>query len=313
MRNTVEHTASPRTAHAPRPLGILAMCAAVLCFSVSSTIVRKAGLPGPTLAFYRMAITTVFWWIILWFTEHRVLRWDELKRAIIPGAAFAINITCFFTAVTRTSIANAEFIGALTPLIVVPAGALFFHERISIRSLSFGLVSLVGLVLVLFNGPSNGESSWSGNLFVLAAMLLWATYLLTSRRLRATMSVQAIMASMMTVATVTVLPVAASGGDLGGVHGRQWLYIFGLAVLTGTVAHGLIVFAQHSVPIGTIGIIQVAQPAIAVGWAFVLLGQDLRAIQVLGMALVIAGLLAVVISTRRDGAAIADVPGMEAG
>ena len=72
-----------------------------------------------------------------------------------------------------------------------------------------------------------------------------------------------------------------------------------LAVITGTFAHGLIVYAQHTVPVSTIGIMQVAQPALAVCWAYLLLDQGLRPVQFLGMALVITGLLAVVITTRR--------------
>ena len=49
-------------------------------------------------------------------------------------------------------------------------------------------------------------------------------------------------------------------------------------------------FAQRSVPVGTIGMLQVAQPALAVGWAFVLLDEEIRPIQVLGMGLVLLGL-----------------------
>ena len=44
---------------------------------------------------------------------------------------------------------------------------------------------------------------------------------------------------------------------------------------------------------------QVGQPALAVGWAYVLLGQGIRPVQLLGMALVLGGLLAVVLVTRR--------------
>lgn len=285
-----------------RPLGLFAMTGAVLCFSISSTLVKKAGLPGPTLAFWRMVIASGLWWIILWATEHRTVTLAELKRAALPGAAFGLNITAFFTGVGKTAVANAEFIGALTPLLVVPAGALFFHEKINLRALSFGFISLVGLVLVLFNAPPRGEASWSGNLIVASAMVLWTVYLLSSRNLRRTMSVQAIMASAMPVAAITILPIVGLRGEIDDASGSQWWYIVALAVLTGTVAHGFIVYAQRTVPVGTIGIIQVAQPALAVGWAFLLLDQELRGIQVLGMVLVIAGLLAVVLVSRRSAA-----------
>jgi len=284
------------------------MCAAVLCFSISSTIIRKAGIPGPTMAFWRMFVTSFSWWGILWLTQRRIPSRADLRRAVVPGIAFGLNITCFFTAVTKTSIANAEFIGALTPLVLVPAGALLFHERVDLRALSFGFVSLAGLVLVLFNAPPNGVASWEGNLIVTASMGLWAIYLLTSRRLRETMDVQTIMASIMPVATLAILPIVLVRGEVTTVTARSVWFIGALVVLTGTLAHGFIVFAQRTVPVGTIGILQVAQPALAVGWAYLLLDQDLEPIQLLGMALVIAGLVAVVTLTRRSARLEAAAP-----
>lgn len=284
----------------PRPLGLLAMGAAVLCFSFGSTLVKKAGIPGPTMAFWRMLATTGVWWAILQFTEHRLISRAELRRALVPGILFGLNITLFFTAVHKTSVANAEFIGSLTPLIVVPAGVLLFKERINLRALSFGFVSLAGLIIVLFNVPTSGVATWSGNLLVAVATMTWASYLLTSRRLRSTMSVASIMASMMPIATLTVLPIALARGEVTTLTTRSLPYLLILTVMTGTLAHGLIVFAQHTVPIGTIGILQVAQPALAVWWAYLILDQQLRAVQVAGMALVITGLIAVVMITRRS-------------
>ncbi len=282
-----------------RPLGLFALAGAVLFFSFGSTFVKKAGIPGPTLAFWRMLLTSISWTVILGVTERRRVRVDELRRALLPGIVFGLNITAFFTAVTKTSVANAEFIGSLTPLVLVPAGALLFKEHLNGRALWFGLVSLIGLAVVLFNSPPTGAASWSGNLIVVSAMLLWATYLLTSRRLRSTMSVQAIMASIMPIATITVLPITLVRGELDDLTTKSLPYLLILAVITGTFAHGLIVYAQHTVPVSTIGIMQVAQPALAVCWAYMLLDQGLRPVQFLGMALVLTGLLAVVITTRR--------------
>ena len=49
------------------------MCVAVICFSLGSTVAKKAGLPGPTLAFWRMLGTSSVWWLILWITERRIV------------------------------------------------------------------------------------------------------------------------------------------------------------------------------------------------------------------------------------------------
>ena len=72
-----------------------------------------------------------------------------------------------------------------------------------------------------------------------------------------------------------------------------------LTFLTGVAAHGLLVFAQKTIPIGTIGIAQVAQPALAVVWSFLLLGETLRRGQVAGIAIVIIGLSAFLVLNER--------------
>ena len=61
------------------------------------------------------------------------------------------------------------------------------------------------------------------------------------------------------------------------MSGTGWTYMLILTLLSGVAAHGLKVYAQKTIPIGTIGIAQVAQPALAVVWSFLLLGETLGA------------------------------------
>lgn len=294
------------TTTAPRPVGFLALCGAVLFFSLGSTIVTKAGLPGPTLAFWRMLTTAFIWMIVLAVAERDRLHLADLRTAALPGIVFGLNITLFFTGVTRTSVANAEFIGALTPIVLVPIGVVVFRERADLRALSFGLISFVGLAIVLFNSPPRGAASWAGNVIMIGAMLSWATYLTTMRRIKNAMSLPRTMAALMLVASVTILPITVARGELRDVTVDSLPYIALLAVMTGTGAHGLMLVAQRSVPIATIGTMQVAQPALAVGWAYLFLDQTITGVQVVGMVLVMLGLAAVVVSTRRNATTAAN-------
>ena len=62
--------------------------------------------------------------------------------------------------------------------------------------------------------------------------------------------------------------------------------------------------SQREVDVATIGILQVAQPALAVVWSYILLGEEIRPAQVPGMVLVIVGLAAFsLVSYRRPAAA----------
>lgn len=284
-----------------RTLGILALVAVILTFSWGSTLVKLAHTPGVTVAFWRMVVCSVIWAVILRVSEGRWLRMADLRASIVPGITFGLNIAAFFTGVTKTTVASAEFTGALTPLIVVPAGVIFFRERVRLAPLGFGAISIVGLAIVLFNSPASGEFSWHGVAWIGGAVMLWASYLLTSRQLRQGRSVAVVMAHITPIAAAVTLPVAliVFPGALGEVTWRSVAFISILAVLTGTIAHGLMVYAQHSVPIGVISMLQVSQPALAVLWSVLFLGSAIAGVQVLGMALVVLGLAAVTLATQR--------------
>ena len=285
-----------------RPIGLVAMVAVVLTFSAGSTIVKKSGVPGPTVAFWRMLGASVIWMIMLRITEHRFVTARELRRSALAGMLIGINTTLFYTAATKTSVANLEFIGALSPLLLLPAGALLFHEKVDHRATVFGLVSIVGLAVVLFNAPPRGVATWSGNGLAVLSLGMWCSYMLASRQLRTGMSVVALMASALPTATLMALPVTLLNHDLGQLDGRAIAYIALLTLLTGVLAHGLIVFAQRNVPIGIMSLIQVGQPALAVVWSAIFLSQSIRPLQVVGMAMVVCGLAAVVVQTQRSTA-----------
>jgi drug/metabolite transporter (DMT)-like permease len=107
------------------------------------------------------------------------------------------------------------------------------------------------------------------------------------------------MATICPIAAVAVLPLAVAHGGVFGLSGTGWTYMLILTFTSGVAAQGLLVFAQKSIQIGTIGIAQVAQPALAVVWSFLLLGEVVNGRQVSGIAIVTGGLLAFIMLNQR--------------
>ena len=292
-----------------RALALVAMTVAVVSFSTSSPLIKWSESTGSVVAFWRMIGAVIGWWTVIAFTRVRTGRpaptsatW---RLALAPGLAFGANIALFFTAITKTSIAHAEFITALTPLVLLPAGAFFFGERPNWNALRWGLISIVGVSLVLFFGPEQGVSSVSGDLMMIGVISLWTTYLLTSKRARAAgVGTLDFMACMMPIGVLTAGPIAAiiAGADVFGLSAHGWLVVAILTLLTGMLSHGCIVFAQQHLPVATIGIMQTAQPALAVFFAFVILGEEVRPPQMVGMALVITGLALFTLAGSRTAA-----------
>jgi drug/metabolite transporter (DMT)-like permease len=290
-----------------RTFGVLAVVGMVVAFSLSSTLVKRADAPGVLVAFWRMVAVSVIWNLLLWSTGRRITM-RNVRQALVPGVFFGLNLAVFFAGATHNSVANAALIGSLAPFLIVPVGAWLFKEHIVPRALVFALVAFGGVALVLFNAPPNGDATLEGNVFGLLAMLLLVGYVASTRHFRRDMDVTTFMATICPIAAVAVLPLAIAHGDVFGMSGTGWTYMLILTFTSGVAAQGLLVFAQKTIQIGTIAIAQVAQPALAVVWSSLLLGEIVNQRQVAGIAIVVSGLLAFVVlhqrgdRTRRQGA-----------
>ena len=80
-----------------------------------------------------------------------------------------------------------------------------------------------------------------------------------------------------------------------------------LTVLTGMVAHGLLAYAHRTVPLATVGVLQVGQPALSVSWAWLIVAEEISIAQVPGMALVILGQALFVVTSQRRAGPAADI------
>jgi len=279
--------------------GLLAMTLVIVGFSIGSPFVRKVGAPGPVVAFWRMLFTATAWQLLL-FRQGKRVTW-AMVRSIGPlGLVFAANLTCFFTAATKTRIANVEMIGSMAPLVVFPIAAIVYGERVRAGALALGLPAFAGVALVLFGAPHTGaRSSWTGNLLALAALGLWTTYLLGSRRVRGRYTTTEFMATVSIVTVPVIFPIALAEGNMTHVRPLGWVLIVALTITAGTGAHGLLQWAQERLPISTISMMQVAQPALAIMWAFLLLHESARPIQLVGVAVVLVCLALFTLATTR--------------
>ena len=277
-----------------------ALITAVFVLSVGSTVSKKSGVPGLTMACIRSFIACIVWQIILAFRgRHLTLR--GLMNAALPGMAFGTNIACFFTAAQHTHVANIEFLGALGPLVIVPTGAFFYRERLPWRALVFAGPAIGGVALVALTASrTKGSSNTFGLMMGVLSVFTWATYLLLSKRFRPRMDIGEFMAGSSLFAGLITLPGSLHQGFLHVVPARGWPWLLLLTLSNGVIAHTLILVAQRSLALGTISTMQVAQPALAAAAAWILLGESIRPVQFIGMAVVLASLLCYTLTVQRQ-------------
>jgi drug/metabolite transporter (DMT)-like permease len=123
-------------------------------------------------------------------------------------------------------------------------------------------------------------------------MLLWVSYVVSTRHFRRDMDVATFMATICPIGALTVLPIAVTNADGLGMTTTGWTYVLILTFLSGVAANGLMVYAQKTIQIGTISVAQVVNPAIAVVFSFLLLSESVLLGQAIGIAIAMSGLAA---------------------
>jgi drug/metabolite transporter (DMT)-like permease len=99
-------------------------------------------------------------------------------------------------------------------------------------------------------------------------------------------------------ATVVVAPFALASGKIGSLTAGGWLLTLTLALLSGTIAHGLLAWSQRHVDVSVISVLALGQPGLAAFWAFTFLHESVRGVQIIGMVLVVLSLGAFTLTAR---------------
>jgi drug/metabolite transporter (DMT)-like permease len=292
---------APLSPASRRTLPLLAVWGTVLFWGlsfVSSKTILNSGVPPMTMVCIRFVVATVILNIFLRKLDPaaRLRRKDILPLA--ASGLFGVTIYFFFESrgIKLTSASHASLIIAVIPVVTVIAEAVFFRTRISWLTGAGVLLSVVGVVFVVQppgSGPV-GTTSIAGDLFMFGACMAWVVYIVLSRNLYQRLSEIAITAYQSLFGTAFLVPLAL-------LEARQWvpitlaagLNLVYLAVFCSALSNFLYVYALSRLgPIAVSPYINLI-PVVGVLGGVAILGESMAWSQVLGGAVILAGVLLV--------------------
>jgi drug/metabolite transporter (DMT)-like permease len=288
-------------------LGVLGVLGPVAGWSFANTIPKLLPVPATTFSFWRLWLGAGLMVVTLALTGRRLRRADVL--ASIPGGVlFGLNLVLFFSAIKDTSIADVLVIGALQPALVLLVAGRMFGEHVVRTELVWIAASLVGVVVFVVG--SSGTPAWSlrGDLLALASLLVWTSYFVVSKRVRQRVLAVEYMTTVTIVAAAVVTPVAlASGHSLGGLRLHDWLYLL-LFLAAAQADHVTLAWAHEHVDVTLSSMLILAQPVLTVVAGLVVLGEPVRALEVVGGVVAIGSLVAVVRRATEHGEEVPPEP-----
>lgn len=270
--------------------GVVAILAATACWSSGGVLAKNADLPGVVVAFWRMLIVTAVFGLLAVFMRRRIT-WPMLRRSIPGGLLFGIDLAVFFEALRHATVGIATVTAALTPVLALIVGNRFFGERITGLALACAGGAIGGVVLFVVPGFAASGTTALGLSLSFLAIVIWVGYLFVTKRAREGVGTIEYLLCMASIAAVSLIPFMVFFTDEGldpPDHGWGWLVA--LALIPGSLGHGLLAWSQAYVPLSTSGILLQGEPVGAAVAGMIFLDERIGPLQALGLLIAFVAL-----------------------
>jgi drug/metabolite transporter (DMT)-like permease len=272
----------------------LASGAAFGAMAIFGKLAYDEGATVGTLLVLRFALAATFFWTLLVLgggaRELRALRRRDVGVGLALGACgYAAQAGCYFAALTRIDASLLSLLLYTFPALVAIGAVALGREKLDGRRLSALGLALGGLVLVVV-GAGTGGLDPLGVALGLGAALVYTTYVLVSDTVVGRISPRALSALVCTGAVVSLTVGASLLGELrpGALTVAGWGWLVCLAVVSTVAAISLFFAGLRRVGPTTASTLATVEPLVTVLLAFLVFGETLGAIQVIGGALVLA-------------------------
>lgn len=296
-----------------RLLGAAMVAFAAVAFSGKAVIIKLAyrhGVDAVTLLALRMLFSAPLFAVLAWWSMRgdgvQPFSGADLRAVALLGFVGYYLASYFdFLGLQHITAALERLVLFLYPTFVLMFSAMLFGRRITRRDVIATVLSYLGIAIVFAHDLATQQGNvWLGSFWVLLSALFYAGYLLGSGRIvgRVGSLRFASCAGLVSCAAVAIHFVLTR--EVGTIV-SQPAAVYWLALLMAAVSTVMPIVltsegirrigASHASIIGSTG------PVATIFLGFVFLGEAITALQLMGAALVMAGVLAISLAPKRGG------------
>ena len=283
---------------------VLALTLAALFWSGNFIVGRalRGHIDPITLNFTRWLIALILFAPLIWGETWRsiaVVRREWLYIFGLGATGIAAFHTMTYLALQTTTATNALLVLSFGPIAILAAAAITGVERPNRNQIAGMLVSVAGAIVLVTRGNlqiiHNGMSN-AGDLWILAAVAIWAVYSLLVRRRPADLPPNVALGASMAAGVVLMFPFLIFGTAHEVSAFASLPLLLGLGYIA--VFASILAFLFWSFGVARLGASRSGQflnlmPVFGVILAFTFLGETPGPAQVFGAVLVVTGILLV--------------------
>ena len=277
-----------------RPMAMIVL--GVVGISLSSIFVKFSTAPAAVTAAWRLLWTVALMTPVVWGRgavrrELLGVKWPLALLIALSGLFLAIHFVLWFESLNRTSVASSTTIVCTEVIWVCLGWWLFMGGRVPGKALAAIGVTVVGSVVIAF-ADCGSRGHLSGDILALLAAVAVAGYTLIGRAVRSDTSTTVYTYLVYTVcALVLVLTCVFQGQALLG-HGSSPIWVgLALAVFSTILGDSIFSWCLKYFSPAFVSASKLCEPVGAAALAAVIFGQIPSAMQLLGGALILGGLV----------------------
>jgi DME family drug/metabolite transporter len=288
---------------------LLIVAAAVLWGTVGVTTKSLYGLADTTalsIGFFRLALAAPVLLVVCWYSlGPRAFRipFRDLAFMILIGLAMAFYQVCYFASIARVGVAVAVLITLCTaPVMAALLSALLLRERLRGVVLAALLCALCGTALLVSVGPDAAgaaRDTLPGVLLALASALGYTVITLCSRTLAERYHPLQPIAVGFAAGALMLLPFALATGLAIAYPPAGWALLLYMALVPTALAYRFFLAGMRHTTATVATIATLIEPLTSTALAWLLFGERLGPLGLLGGVLLLGALGLLYRDTRR--------------
>lgn len=278
-------------------LAILALIGCNIIWGASFPIYKWAleNLEPFTFAFLRFFLATL---IIFPFVANKlkIQKEDYLRVAALALTGVSLTVSFWFLGLQSAISINAPIIGSTGPIFLLIFAFFFLHEKLKTKTIIGTLVSLTGVLFIVFRPAleSGSTGSIAGNIFFLLATISGITHALLIKKISLKYNLLTLTFWTFLIGSMALMPLALyETYQFGFLEGLNQQGVAGLlygTIFSSTIAYCLLAYGLKYFQANEVGIFTYIDPIIAALIALPLLGEEITVTYLLGSLLVFLGI-----------------------
>lgn len=274
---------------------VLIVVLGMLLFSVGPVLVGASTGSGAVLSFYRLWIGAAVLGVLLtWrrrsrgvLTSRRGWGW-----AALAGLAFGTHQLLFMISIKATSVVDVTLMQVLAPILVGLLARMLFGEHAGAAFRLWSGLAVVGAGVVVVAGAGGPEGQPVGMALAFMNVVFAAFYVVLSKRAMSDIGALPFLFGAGVVAALAVSGyVLLAGEPVLEIGRRDLLIAAAIAVVPGVLGHFLSTYPLSRISANIPPLVQLAMPFISGALAWLLLGERITVLHVVGGAVSVVGVV----------------------